>query len=109
MKRGEIWTVAGAGDYAGKPRPAIILQDDRFDGTRSITICVFTSDHAVAPLFRIPIAPSSQNGLKSESVLMVDKITTVPKDKLGRCIGALEKGDMVRVNQAILIFLGLAG
>jgi mRNA interferase MazF len=109
LKRGEIWTVAGAGAYASKPRPAVILQDDRFDGTRSITICVFTTDRAAAPLFRIPIAPSTQNGLKSESVLMVDKITTVPKDKLGRCVGALEKDDIVRVNQAILIFLGLAG
>jgi len=109
LKRGEIWTVAGAGDYAGKPRHAVIVQDDRFDGTRSITICVFTSDRVIAPLFRIPIAPSAQNGLRSESVLMVDKITTVPKEKLGQCIGALEKGDLVRVNQAILIFLGLAG
>jgi mRNA-degrading endonuclease toxin of MazEF toxin-antitoxin module len=60
LKRGEIWTVTGAKDYAGKPRPAVILQDDRFDATESITICVMTTDPAEAPLFRVPIAPNEQ-------------------------------------------------
>jgi mRNA interferase MazF len=109
LKRGEVWTVAGANDYAGKPRPAVILQDDRFDATKSITICVVTSDRSVAPLFRIPVMPSARNGLNTHSALMVDKITTVPKNKLGQRIGELEADDMARVNQAILIFLGLAG
>ena len=87
MKRGEIWTVAGAKDYAGKPRPAVILQDDRFDATESITICATTTDPTEAPLFRIPIAPSERNGLNTLSRLMVDKITTVPKNKLGTASG----------------------
>ena len=101
--------MAGANDYAGKPRPALILRDDRFDATQSITICVVTSDRSEAPLFRIPVTPSTRNGLNTDSRLMVDKITTVPKNKLGQRIGALGADDMVRVNQAILIFLGLAG
>jgi mRNA interferase MazF len=109
LKRGEIWTVAGANNSAGKPRPAVILQDDRFDATKSITICVMTSDHAVAPLFRIPVAPSARNGFNTSSALMVDKITTVPKNRLGQRIGELEADDMARIYQAILIFLGLAG
>jgi mRNA interferase MazF len=82
LKRGEIWTVAGAKDYAGKRRPAVILQDERFDATESITICVVTADPAEAPLFRVPIAPNERNGLNAPSRLMVDKITTVPKNKL---------------------------
>ena len=109
MKRGEIWTVAGAKDYAAKPRPAVILQDDRFDATESITICVMTTDPTEAPLFRVPIAPNERNGLNTLSRLMVDKITTVPKNKLGRRIGHLDAKDTERVNQAILIFLGLGG
>jgi len=107
--RGEIWTVAGAKDYAGKPRPAVILQDDRLDATEPITICVVTTDPAEAPLFRVPIAPNERNGLNAPSRLMVDKITTVPKNKLGRRIGHLDAKDIQRVNQAILIFLGLGG
>ena len=87
MKRGEIWTVAGAKDYAGKPRPAVVLQDDRFDATKSITICVVTTDPAEAPLYRIPIALNERNSLIGPSKLMIDKITTVPKNKLGRRIG----------------------
>jgi len=78
LKRGEIWIVAGGKDYAGKPRPAVIVQDDRFDATDSITICVITSDKSEAPLFRIVIQPSDQNGLTIISRLMVDKITTIP-------------------------------
>jgi mRNA interferase MazF len=107
LKRGEIWTVAGAKDYAGKPRPRVILQDDRFDATESITICVMTTDPAEAPLFRVPIAPNERNGLNTLSRLMVDKITTVPKNKLGHRIGHLDVKDIERVDQAILIFLGL--
>jgi mRNA interferase MazF len=107
LKRGEIWTVAGGKDYVGKPRPAVILQDDRFDATESITVCAVTTDPADAPLFRIPIAPNERNGLNSPSRLMVDKITTVPKNKLGHRIGNLDPKDMEYVNQAILIFLGL--
>jgi mRNA interferase MazF len=109
LKRGEIWTVAGAKDYTGKPRPAVILQDDRFDATESITICVMTTDPTEAPLFRVPIAPNERNGLNTLSRFMVDKITTVPKNKLGHRIGHLDAKDIERVDQAILIFLGLGG
>ena len=107
MKRGEVWTVSGAG-YAGNPRPAVIIQDDRFDATHSLTICVFTTDETDAPLFRIPIIPSEDNGLRNASRLMVDKITTVPKERLGERIGRLDEADEVRLNRAIMVFCGLA-
>jgi mRNA interferase MazF len=108
MRRGEIWTVAGAEDYAGKPRPAVIVQDDRFDATESITVCAFTTDPTEAPLIRLLVAATSRNGLATECRLMVDKITTVPKSKLGARIGRLDVEDVVRLNRAIMVFLGLA-
>ncbi len=107
MNRGEVWTVSGSG-YSGKPRPAVIVQDDRFDATASLTICVFTTDETEAPLFRLPVTPNERNGLRSVSRLMVDKITTVPKEKLAEPIGRLDDEDVVRMNRAILVFLGLA-
>jgi mRNA interferase MazF len=109
VKRGEIWTAAGGANYAGKPRPVVIVQDDRFDGTSSITICALTSDPSDAPLFRIAVEPSETNGLKATSRLMVDKITTTPKHKLGSRIGRLADDDILRLNRAVMIFLGLAG
>ena len=109
MKRGDIWTVAGAPDYAGKPRPAVILQDDAFDATASITICPFTTYAVDAPLMRLPVEPSARNGLRAASQLMIDKITTVSKKKLERRVGQLSDEDIVRVNRAMLVFLGLAG
>ena len=107
MKRGEVWTVSGAG-YAGKPRPAVIVQDDRFDATASVTVCVFTTDETEAPLFRLPVTPSGRNGPRSPSRLMVDKLTTVSKERLGERIGRLDAADVVRLNRAILVFLGVA-
>ena len=108
MKRGEIWTVAGGGAYTGKPRPCVIVQDDVFDATQSITVCAFTSDPTEAPIFRILIEPDERNGLSGPSSLMVDKITTVPKDRIGKRIGQLDERDVVRLNQAMIVFLGLA-
>jgi mRNA interferase MazF len=108
MRRGDIWTVSGGKDYAGKPRPVVIVQDDAFDATDSITICAFTTDPAEAPLFRLPVEPNQRNGLRSASRLMVDKITTVPKSKVGERIGRLDGEDVVRLNQAVMVFLGLA-
>jgi len=108
MRRGDIWTVAGGKEYAGKPRPVVIIQDDSFDATDWITVCAFTTDNTEAPLFRPPVAPSDGNGLRATSRLMVDKITTVPKSKVGAYIGRLDDQDTLRLNRAVLVFLGLA-
>jgi len=108
MRRGEIWTVSGGQNYAGKPRPAVIVQDDQFDNTNSITICTLTADETVAPLFRLVVEPSDANGLRSCCRLMVDKVTTVPKAKIGHLIGRLGDEDIVRLNRALMVFLGLA-
>lgn len=75
MRRGEIWTVSGGQEYAGKPRPAVIVRDDSFDATDSITICAFTRDPTDAPLFRLVVEPNERNGLRSACRLMVDKIS----------------------------------
>jgi mRNA interferase MazF len=87
----------------------VIVQDDAFDATASITVCAFTTDDAEAPLFRVEVVPSERNGLRLPSRLMVDKITTVPKSKLGTRIGWLEPKDVRRLDRAMLVFLGLAG
>lgn len=109
MRRGEIWTAAAGSDYVGKPRPVVIIQDDRFDATASVTVCAMTSEPVDAPLFRLVIEPDTSNQLRETSRVMVDKITTVPRSKLGERIGRLTDEDMIRVARATLVFLGLAG
>jgi mRNA interferase MazF len=107
VRRGEIWTAAGGPDYSGKPRPVAIVQDDRFD-TDSVTICPFTTDPTEAPLFRIEVTASATNGLQENSRLMVDKLTTVSRSKLGAPVGRLDDEDQVRLNRAMIVFLGIA-
>jgi mRNA interferase MazF len=109
VKRGEVWTVAGGPDYLGKPRPAVVLQDDAFEATASVTVCPYTTELVDAPLLLLPIEPSDLNGLRATCHLMVDKITTVSKAKLQKRAGRLSDEEMVRLNRAVVVFLGLAG
>ena len=87
----------------------MILQDDRFDATDSVTLCIVTTDPTDAPLFRLSIAPNETNGLRAQCRLMVDKITTVPKARIGARIGRLNDEDVVHLNRAVIVFLGMAG
>ncbi len=109
MRRTEIWTAAAGSGYAGKPRPVVILQDDRFDALESVTVCAFTTDPTEAPLIRLAVEPDEGNGLRERCSLMVDKVTTIPRSKLGERIGRLADDDMVPLSRAALVFLGLAG
>lgn len=107
MRRGELWTSAGGKHYAGKPRPVLIVQDDRFDATDSITICPLTTDPTEIPLLRIRLA-SASTGLVQPSSIMVDKLTTMPRSKLGEHIGTVSDTEMLALGRALFVFLGLA-
>ncbi len=107
MRRGEIWTAAGGGDYTGKPRPVVVLQDDLFDAMDSITVCPLTTDPDDLPAFRILIEPNDRNGLDEPSSIMADKTTTVRRSRLGTAVGRLDDDDMARLSRAVLTFLRL--
>ena len=109
MKRGEIWTASAGSGYVGKPRPVVIVQDDRFDATRSVTVCAFTADETDAPLVRLLIEANETTGIRESSRLMVDKVTTIPRSKLGERLGQLGDDDMIRLSRALVVFFGLAG
>ena len=100
--------MAGGPGYAGKPRPAVIIQDDGFSETLSIAVCPLTSEPVEAPILRFLVEPTPENGLRHTSRLMVDKVTTVPKSRLGHRIGQLADDDLLRLNRSLLVFLGLA-
>ena len=107
MNRGEIWLIAG-GVYASEPRRAVLIQDDRFDGTDSITICPFTSVDAPAPLLRVRIAPGEICGLDSVSWIMVHKLTTVRRSHVTRHIGRLSSTQVVDLERLVMVVLGRA-
>lgn len=100
--------MAGGPDYASKPRPVVIVQDDAFAARDSVTVCLITTDSADLPLFRVTVAPTVENGLRETSRLMVDKVSTVPRCRLGQSIGRLADDDLLRLNRSLLVFLGLA-
>ncbi len=107
MKRGEIWLVAG-GVYASKPRPAVLLQDDRFGETYSVTVCPLTTTDVAAPLLRMPVAADPASGLDKASYIMVDKLTTVRRSNVMRQTGSLSTAQLVDLERLVMAFLGLA-
>jgi len=108
LKRGDVYIAAARGAYTGKPRPAVIVQEDRFDATASVTVCPVTTSAVEAPLTRISIEPSTLNGLDQPSRLMVDKVTTVPRASLGERLGRLRDRDLMALNRGLIVFLGLS-
>jgi len=106
VKRGDLVIVAVSGDY-GKPRPALVIQADTFDSVPSLTVAPLTSELHDAPLLRVTIRAGAGSGLTTPSQVMVDKITTVPRSKVGQRIGSVETSTLRAVNQAIKGFLDL--
>jgi mRNA interferase MazF len=108
VKRGDLVTVALQGDY-GKPRPSLIVQADQFAALDTVAILPITSTLIDAPLLRLQITPSPENGLRKPSQIMLDKPMTVKVDKISPPFGRLEETVMIRVNRSLALFLGLAG
>jgi len=107
VKRGDVVTVAVQGDY-GKPRPAVVVQSDLFNDTHpSISVLPLTSTLVDAPLLRLTIDPGRENGLSRISQVMVDKVLTLPREKIGKPIGRLNDDVMIRVTRALAMWLGV--
>jgi len=108
MRRGDVVTVAAAGDY-GKPRPAVIVQTDALPAEHaSVVVCQMTSELSEAPDFRITVEPTEKNGLRARSQVMADKPVTIRRERIGRQVGRLDERDVVRLNIALAFVMGLA-
>jgi len=107
MMRGALVTVAVQGDF-GKPRPALVIQADRFNEHASVTILPVSSTLLAAPLLRVTLAPSAENGLQKPSQVMIDKAMTVKRDKLGPAFGRIGADALVEVERCLAVFLGIA-
>ncbi len=105
--RGDLVTVAMQGDF-GKPRPALVIQADQFSEHATVTVLPLTSVLVDAPLLRITIAPSAENGLQKPSQVMLDKAITVRRDKIGAVFGRIDANAMVEVDRCLAVFLGIA-
>jgi mRNA interferase MazF len=108
VKRGDLVTVALQGEF-GKPRPALIVQSDLFNAEHAtLSVLPITGEIVGAPIFRITLEPSNANGLREVSQIMVDKIVSIKRDKVGEPFGRLEEETMLRVNRALAVWLGIA-
>jgi mRNA interferase MazF len=107
VRRGDFVKVVTPGSY-GKPRPALIVQSDLFNQHPSVCVLPLSSELRNVPLFRVPIEPTSFNGLERRSEVMIDKIQTIPMEKIGGEIGRATDEEMLAINRALAIFLGFA-
>lgn len=108
LRRGDLVTIAIQGDF-GKPRPALVIQSDLFNKTHpTVTLCLVSSELRDAPLFRLPVAPTPENGLQRDSQIQIDKVMTVLREKIGPSFGRLDDAAMLKVNRALALFMGIA-
>ena len=107
MRRGDLVTIAAQGAF-GKPRPALVIQSDPYDAHATVTVLPVSSDLVAAPLFRIAIQPTTENGLHKRSQVMADKALTVRRDKVGPTFGRIDADSMVEVERCLAVFLGIA-
>ena len=106
MKKGDIVVVAPQGEF-GKPRPAVVVQDMDIDAIDSVILCLITSTIKNSVL-RVTIEPSSQTGLQKVSQVMTDKLMTTKKEKIGQVIGTISSDTVKKIDQALILLLGLA-
>ncbi|MDO8959243.1 MAG: type II toxin-antitoxin system PemK/MazF family toxin [Rhodocyclaceae bacterium] len=107
MRRGDFVTIAMQGDF-GKPRPALVIQADQFGEHASVTVLPVTSALVAAPLLRIAVQPSVENGLQKPSQVMIDKAMTVKRDKIGPAFGRIDADVLVEIERCLAVFLGIA-
>lgn len=105
--RGDFVTIAMRGDF-GEPRPALVIQTDQFGEHATVTVLPVTSTLVAAPLLRITVQPSVDNGLQKPSQVMLDKVMTVKRDKIGPSFGRIEADAMLEVERCLAVFLGIA-
>jgi mRNA interferase MazF len=107
VKRGDLVSIAIQGDF-GKPRPALVIKSDNFDSHATVTVLLVSSALVDAPLFRITVQPTQGNGLQKPSQIMVDKVMTVKRDKIGAAFGRLDSIHMLEIERCLAVFLGIA-
>lgn len=108
MRRGDLVTHAGPGDYAKKPRPALVVQSDRLSASDSVLLCLLTSDEdQPSGLTRVAVDPMPANGLRRRSHVMVEKLISARRSKCGEVIGRLEKEAMDEIDAALALVVGL--
>lgn len=108
MKRGDIVTVAAGAGFGGKPRPALVVQDDAYLEISTTLLALISSDERAAGLsLSVPVAPSPANGLRKQSYVTVHDLVTVRLEKPDKHVGRLEDDLMRRVDHALILFLGL--
>ncbi|EGK6859580.1 type II toxin-antitoxin system PemK/MazF family toxin [Salmonella enterica subsp. enterica serovar Glostrup] len=106
MKRGDLITVAMQGDF-GKPRPALVIQADSFDGLATVSVLPVTGTLTTAPLLRVTVEPDKENGLRKASQVMIDKVITVKRDKTGEAFGRINANLMTEIERRLALFLGI--
>lgn len=108
MRRGDIVLIAdrGGGDYAGKPRPAVIVQSELFPETDSVTLCLLTTHTSGAPLLRVAVEPGERSGLRNISHIQVEKLTTIRRDRVAATIGCISTEESLALNRSLAVFLG---
>jgi mRNA interferase MazF len=108
VTRGDVVLITLPGDY-GKRRSGVVVQSDLFaPDFASVLVCPMTSDPLEHSVARIPVEPSTENGLPVVASLMVDKISPIPRGRIVRAVGRLDDATLQRLDVSLSLMLGVS-
>ena len=96
------------GSEQGGTRPVLVIQNDIGNQYSPTTIvAAITSKISKAKLPTHVEISAEENGLLKDSVILLEQLRTIDKARLKEKISQVKKQQMVKVNKAIEISLGL--
>ena len=84
----------------------VIIQDDRFNATASVTVFPLTTNLLEAPLTRIEVEPTVSTEIEQPRRWWTN--LAIPRGNVRGQLGRITDADVIRLNSALVVFLGLA-
>lgn len=113
VRRGEIYYAElnpVVGSEQGGTRPVLVVQNDIGNQYSPTTIVVaITSQISKGKLPTHVEIRSERSGLERDSVILTEQVRTIDKTRLKKRISMLDDEDLMKVNVALEISLGLTG
>jgi mRNA interferase MazF len=109
-RRGEVYLVnfdPTIGHEIQKTRPAVIIQNDVSNQYSPITIVAAISSHFGNPPHPREVILPSKSGVSKPSAVILNQIRSVDRKRLIRRLGTLDGPTMRKVDEALVISLGL--
>ena len=102
INQGDIYWIRPDGENGGlgrHPHPYVVVQEDLFNHSRihTVVVCALSTNLGQANQFGNVLLDTGEGDLPKQSVVVVSKISSVPKSRLGSFVGRLTPGRIAQI------------